>query len=278
MKTQDKLNMKENEVKRFKGINGMNSLEIAELTGKKHKNVMRDIRTMVENINQSISGLVENCKNDYHRGDRTQYKFLSENTQKVLMDFWVGEQATSPYKIEIADYTDAKGEKRKMYVLNKRAVYLLASGYNVLLRAKIIDRLEELELQKRNGIFKVPQTFAQALRLIAEQQETIERQQRTIEVQKPKAIYFDSLVDRGLNVCFRDAAKEIGVKQKEFIAYLIENKYVYRNKAGKLRPHADYDNDLFVVKDTKSNNNGLAGVQTLVTPKGKETFRLLLNA
>ena len=47
MKTQDKLNMKENEVKRFKGINGMNSLEIAEFTDREHKNVMRDIRELL---------------------------------------------------------------------------------------------------------------------------------------------------------------------------------------------------------------------------------------
>ena len=228
MKTQDKLNMKENEVKRFKGINGMNSLEIAELTDREHKNVMRDIREL-----------------------------LSKGINRL--------------NFELVDYKDKKRETRPCYNLTPKGCLILASGYDAVLREKIIDRLEELELQKRNGTFKVPQTFAQALRLAAEQQETIERQQRTIEVQKPKAVYFDSLVDRGLNVCFRDAAKE-------FIAYLIENKYVYRNKAGKLRPHADYDNDLFVVKDTKSDSNGWAGVQTLVTPKGKETFRLLLNA
>lgn len=235
MKTQDKLNMKENEVKRFKGINGMNSLEIAELTDREHKNVMRDIREL-----------------------------LSKGINRL--------------NFELVDYKDKKGETRPCYNLTPKGCLILASGYDAVLREKIIDRLEELELQKRNGTFKVPQTFAQALRLAAEQQETIERQQRTIEVQKPKAVYFDSLVDRGLNVCFRDAAKEIGVKQKEFISYLIENKYVYRNKAGKLRPHADYNNDLFVVKDTKSDSNGWAGVQALVTPKGKETFRLLLNA
>ena len=113
---------------------------------------------------------------------------------------------------------------------------------------------------------------------IEKRNERIKQLENKVRLDSPKVGYFDALIDRGLNVCFRDAAKEIGVKQKEFIAYLIENKYVYRNKAGKLRPHADYDNDLFVVKDTKSDSNGWAGVQTLITPKGKETFRVLLNA
>lgn len=226
--------MGENEVNLFESVNGMSSLEIAELTGKQHAHVMRDIRNLLD-------------------------------------------QGVAASNFGLGSYKDANQQVRPCYNLTPKGCLILASGYDAILREKIINRLEELELQKRNGTFKVPQTFAQALRLAAEQQETIERQQRTIEVQKPKAVYFDSLVDRGLNVCFRDAAKEIGVKQKEFIAYLLENKYVYRNKAGKLRPHSDYDNDLFVVKDTKSDCNGWAGVQTLVTPKGKETFRLLLN-
>ena len=113
---------------------------------------------------------------------------------------------------------------------------------------------------------------------IEKRNERIKQLENKVRLDSPKVGYFDALIDRGLNVCFRDAAKEIGVKQKVFISYLLENKYVYRNKAGKLRPHADYDNDLFVVKDTKSDSNGWAGVQTLITPKGKETFRVLLNA
>lgn len=113
---------------------------------------------------------------------------------------------------------------------------------------------------------------------IEKRNERIKQLENKIRLDSPKVDYFDALIDRGLNVCFRDAAKGIGVKQKIFISYLLENKYVYRNKAGKLRPHANYDNDLFVVKDTKSDSNGWTGVQTLITPKGKETFRLLLNA
>lgn len=127
------------------------------------------------------------------------------------------------------------------------------------------------------GAFQIPQTFSEALMLAARQQKRIEEQTRQLEVAKPKAEYFDNLVDRGLNVCFRDAAKEIGVKQNTFIKYLLEKKYVYRNKKGALRPYSPYNNDLFVVKDAKSDTNKWSGTQTLITPKGKETFRLLLN-
>lgn len=117
----------------------MSSLEIAELTGKQHAHVMRDIRNMIESLkksNESTSGLVEE---DYHRGDRTQYKYLSESTQKKLLNFAFS-VGGSQYVITEDSYQDAKGEQRTLYSLNKKASILLASGYDVVLRAKIIDR------------------------------------------------------------------------------------------------------------------------------------------
>lgn len=125
----------------------MTSLEIAEITGKKHAHVMRDIRLMVDALkktNESTSGLVGS---EYHRGDGTQYKFLSEASQNILLNFAIGE-SDSPYQISQTAYIDAKGETRAMYNLNKKACLLLASGYDVVLRAKIIDRWEYLEKKR----------------------------------------------------------------------------------------------------------------------------------
>ena len=85
---------------------GMSSVAIAQVTGKQHRHVMRDIRELLEQgVNQSNFGLVE--------------------------------------------YTDAKGEKRPCYQLTRKGCLILASGYNALLREKIIDRLEALELARR---------------------------------------------------------------------------------------------------------------------------------
>lgn len=129
----------------------MSSLEIAELTGKQHAHVMRDIRNMIESLkksNESTSGLVEE---DYHRGDRTQYKYLSESTQKKLLNFAFS-VGGSQNVITEDSYQDAKGEQRTLYSLNKKASILLASGYDVVLRAKIIDRWEALETGKAEPI------------------------------------------------------------------------------------------------------------------------------
>ena len=94
-------------------------------------------------------------------------------------------------------------------------------------------------------------------------------------VMKPKADYFDELVDRNLLTNFRETAKQLGIKEKEFIRFLIEKKYLYRDKRGKLMPYAEKNNGLFEIKECFNEKTQWSGTQTLITPKGRETFRLL---
>lgn len=96
------------------------------------------------------------------------------------------------------------------------------------------------------------------------------------QIMKPKAEYFDELVDRKLLTNFRDTAKELHIGQKEFIRFLIDHKYVYRDQRGKLKPYMPYVEDgLFELKEFTNTKTGFTDTQALITPKGKETFRLL---
>ncbi|MCM8710875.1 antA/AntB antirepressor family protein [Clostridium sp. SYSU_GA19001] len=97
------------------------------------------------------------------------------------------------------------------------------------------------------------------------------------EIMRPKAEYFDELVDRNLLTNFRDTAKELKIKEKDFIKFLIDNKYIYRDKKRNLKPYADKNNGLFEIKESKNDKTGWVGTQTLITPKGRETFRLLIK-
>lgn len=94
-------------------------------------------------------------------------------------------------------------------------------------------------------------------------------------IMAPKAEYFDELVDRNMLTSFRDTAKELGVKPKTFVNWLLEKKFIYRNQKGKLMPREDKNNGLFEVKEAKNDKTQWSGVQTLIAPKGRETFRLL---
>lgn len=109
------------------------------------------------------------------------------------------------------------------------------------------------------------------------QQLEMQNSQLTVvnEIMKPKAEYFDDLVDRNLLTSFRETAKTLGVKEKVFVNFLIDHKYVFRDKRGKLQPFADKNKGLFEMKESKNEKTGWVGTQTLITPKGRETFRLL---
>lgn len=95
---------------------------------------------------------------------------------------------------------------------------------------------------------------------------------------KPKAEYFDELVERNLLTSFRTTAKEFGIKESVLIGWLIDNKYIYRDQKNKLCAYAAPKTDgLFDEKEYTSKHSTHAGTQTLITPKGRETFRILMK-
>ena len=119
------------------------------------------------------------------------------------------------------------------------------------------------------------QVMARALRVA---DETIKSLTAELESAAPKVQYFDTLVDRNLLTNFRDTAKELHVAPKAFINFLLEKGYIYRDNKSRLRPYqAHAEKGLFEVKEFASEFNNKAGIQTLVTPKGRETFRLLVG-
>ena len=95
-------------------------------------------------------------------------------------------------------------------------------------------------------------------------------------VMQPKADYFDELVDRNLLTNFRETAKQLEIKEKDFVRFLLDKKYIYRDKRGKIMPYAQYtESGLFEIKESFNEKTQWSGTQTLITPKGRETFRLL---
>lgn len=93
---------------------------------------------------------------------------------------------------------------------------------------------------------------------------------------QPKADYFDALVDRNLLTNIRETAKELKIPERRFASFLLENKFIYRSPKGSLMPYKKSAEDgLFELKECSNEITGWFGVQLLVTPKGRETFRLL---
>lgn len=168
--------------------------------------------------------------------------------------------------------------------------------YNVILRsdkpqAKPFRKWVTAEvlpsIRKTGGYIQGQETLSpaelMAKALMVAQKTLEEREARiaelTVENQRllPRAEYFDALVDRNLLTNFRDTAKQLGIKEREFVKFLLEKKYIYRDKGGKLHPYAQKSDGLFEIKECFNEKTNWSGTQTLITPRGREAFRLLLT-
>lgn len=110
--------------------------------------------------------------------------------------------------------------------------------------------------------------------LVVANQIIAEKEAKITEME-PKAEYFDNLIDSKLLTTFRDTAKELHIPPKQFTQWLVNNGYVYRDRHKMLKPYEKYrKSGLFQMKDF-STPFGYSNVQTYITVKGKETFRLL---
>lgn len=119
------------------------------------------------------------------------------------------------------------------------------------------------------------QALKVADRVLADREARISSLSVQNQIMSPKADYFDQLVERNTLTNFRETAKQPGAPPQSFVRFLLDKKYIYRDKKGKLLPYEDKNNGLFEVKECLNEKTQWSGTQTLITPKGRETFRLL---
>lgn len=141
----------------------MSSREIAELTGKEHKNVLRDIRDLIE------------------------------------------QGAIDRLKIEPISYHDSYGREQTAYELDFDATMTLVTGYNAVLRAKVVKRWRELE--EGGAKPAIPKDLPSALRAYAEEVEKNQALQLENESLKPKAAFADAVTASEGCILVRELAK-----------------------------------------------------------------------
>lgn len=114
--------------------------------------------------------------------------------------------------------------------------------------------------------FPMPKTFAEALRLAADQQERLEAQAKELEAARPAVAFLDNYVEAKSTQAIRTVAKVLGAKEKAFISWLVEEGVLFR-QSGRLMPSAEYQHSgFFEVKTGESNGHAFA--QTRFTPGG----------
>lgn len=186
--------------------------------------------------------------------------------------------AVSDYFIESSYKASGNNKSYKCYLITKLGCEMLGNKQQgekgILFTAKYVKRFNELEGQLKP---QLPNTYKEALQHLLVEVEKNELLEAENNKMKPKATYYDVLVESDHLTNIRNTAKEFGIKETDFIDWLIEKKFLYRgpskrNRKGKLQPYSEYTGKYFEVKDTK-NDKGWTGTQTLVTVEGKEYFR-----
>ncbi|WP_241099203.1 phage antirepressor KilAC domain-containing protein [Enterobacter hormaechei] len=163
------------------------------------------------------------------------------------------------------EYRDDMGRAYPCFHLPKDLCLTLVSGYNVVLRKRIIDRWLELEQQNQP---KIPQSFSEALRLAAELEEQKQMLTDQLAIAAPKAEFVDRYVVATGSMTFRQVAKLLNAKEPEFRLFLLDNHIMYRLN-GTLTPyHQHIEAERFEVKTGTTNASNYAFSQARFTAKG----------
>ena len=158
-----------------KGTPVTDSVKVANVFGKLHKNVLRSIRNLT--------------------------------AQNLAASNWFHE----------ITYFDGRGNEQPMFLMNRDGFSLLAMGLTgeraLQFKVGFIQQFDAMEEALKNiapvqpSTPAIPQTFAQALRLAAEQAETIEAQQRQLEAQATKVNFANALEIAGQSILIGQLAK-----------------------------------------------------------------------
>ena len=233
-----------------KGTPVTDSVKVANVFGKLHKNVLRTIRNLT--------------------------------AQNLAASNWFHE----------ITYFDGRGNEQPMFLMNRDGFSLLAMGLTgeraLQFKVGFIQQFDAMEEALKNiapvqpSTPAIPQTFAQALRLAAEQAETIEIQQKQLAEQAPKVNFAKALEIAGESILIGQLAKLLrqnGVDTGEvrLFQWLRDNGFL--NKSG--TEHNDptqraLEMGLFEVKvGTRYHPRTGEPIQTrttLVTVKGQQYF------
>lgn len=223
------------QIERFSKVR-MSSRELAELTGKRHGDVIRDIRRMLEEL-----------------GDDADLR-------------------------HVAELHDARGYTAE-FLLPRREVEILLTGYSVKLRARVIDRLRELE----EAAPAIPQTLPEALRLAADLAEQNSLLAAQVQEQAPKVAALERLSEACGTLCLTDAAKHLGIPRKDLLAWMRANRWIYRREgtahwlAYQPRLQAGWlDHKVTVIGTDELGDQRLAS-QVRVTPRGLAVLAMKLG-
>ena len=157
------------------------------------------------------------------------------------------------------------GQTYKQYELDYRNTMIVVSGYNVELRARIIDRWMTLEESaKSDPLAMLSDPAAMRGILLSYTEKVIELESR-IEADKPKTQFFDQFMNADGLYGLQNAARALNCRPNLFIRWLKEHYLFYQG--GNLVARVQFiQMGIFEVKTTLVDDK--VRPQAFITPKG----------
>lgn len=223
----------------FEGQSVLDSRDVAEMVGKRHANLLRDIDNYIEDV--------------------------STNSKLSSLKFFVP-----------STYSDKKGEVRKCYLLTKQGCEFVANKMTGKkgnqFTAKYVSLFNQMEerIKKEEHEYYIPKSYPEALRLAAKQAEQL------IE-QKPKVKYYDEQMKNPGLMVITDIAKNYGWSGQRMNRELQKRGIIYRQGKKRWNLYQEYaDKGYASIEPAPFGNNQYVSRTLKWTQKGKKFIYDLL--
>lgn len=232
----------------------IDSRKVAEMVGKTHDKVIRDIRNIITQLGDTKNG--------------------------------------ESYFIE-STYINSQNKELPCFLLTKKGCELFSTrmtgAKGTQFAAHYVQVFNEMEQRERQTIiqFQIPQNYAEALRLAADQAEENEKLKAENEIQaqriaeyEPKVNYLDKILSSKKTVTVTQIAADYGISAQKLNKILREER-VQRKVNNQWILYRNYMNNGYTKSDTinivRSNGSPDVQMQTKWTQKGRLFIHELLE-
>lgn len=183
-----------------KEVPAVTSLQVAESFGKQHRNVLADIRKILDTDEDGFGAL----------------------------------------NFQLSSYLSEQNKEMPMYVMSKDGFVLLVMGYNgpeaMRMKKTYIARFNEMEEQIKQAM-QLPSNYLDALKALVASEEEKMKALETVEQQKPMVMVAEERIEKKGCLSITDVTKSLGLKRGQITRWAKSQGFIHQrltevNKAG----------------------------------------------